>query len=234
MKKYALLTAVFVAFSTFTLAQSLKPENPSPLKDGINQATSDSLVGTHYWYFYATPGSNVVTVRLKQPTTLYGAEMKTVLTVTLTDAKRTWKAVKTLVARPGGSEITFSTDKITKQQTVVVAVSPPNQNLIRMGGDYEVEVSGNVMFNGTASEADPIVRSYDSKVNGYGAMRFLTDGSVIASDGSRGTWRPFDPENGLYTVVVGQFTFSVKYRAGYGLVKPSDQNLIVFQEIRRQ
>lgn len=233
MKKFTSVFAFILAAVICGSAQSLKSDAPFALRDGINRGTSDSLVGTHYWYFYATPGSNVVTVRLKQPTTLYGAEMKTALTVTLTDGKRTWKAVKTLVARPGGSEITFTADKITKQQTVIVAVSPPNQNLIRMGGDYEIEVSGNVMFNGTESEADPIVRSYDSKVNSYGAVRFLADGSVIASDGSRGTWKAFDPENRLYTVVVGAFTFSVKYRAGYGLVKPSDQNLIVFQEIRR-
>lgn len=225
--------AVLLVLSAGISAQSLKSDEPSPLKDGINRATSDSLVGTQYWYFYATPGSNKVTVRLKQASTLYGAQMKTTLAVTLTDAKRTWRATKMLTASPNGAEVSFAADKITKQQTVIVAVAPPNQNLVRMGGDYEIEVTGNVMFNGTASNLDPIVRTYDSKMNAYGATRFLADGSIVAADGTRGSWKAFDPDNGLYTMTIGEFSFSVKYRAGYGLVKPSDQNMIVFQELKR-
>ncbi|NOT46879.1 MAG: hypothetical protein HOP17_03895 [Acidobacteria bacterium] len=233
MKKYyAVLAAIFLT-AICVSAQSLKPDSPFPLKEGINSATSDSLVGTHYWYFYAAPGNSLVTVRLKQPTTLYGAQMKTALTVTLTDAKKTWRSTKVLTASPKGSEITFAADKVMKQQTIIIAVTPPNQNLIRMGGDYEIEVTGSVMFNGTASEADPVVRTYDSKMNSYGATKFLADGTIIASDGTRGTWKSFDPESRLYTVVIGAFSFSVQYRAGYGLVNPSEPNLIIFQEIRR-
>ena len=50
-------------------AQSLKPQDPYPMKAGINQCTSDNLVGTHYWYFYATPGNSRLTVRMRTPTT---------------------------------------------------------------------------------------------------------------------------------------------------------------------
>jgi hypothetical protein len=226
-----LLTVMFLA-SVCVAAQSLKPDAPFPLKEGINRATSDSLVGTHYWYFYAVPGSSTVRVRLKTPTTLYGAQMKTTLTVTLTDAKRTWRSTKFLNATPNGSEISFTADKIAKRQTIVVAVAPPNQNLLRMGGDYEIEVTGNVEFNGETSNEDPVVRTYDSKVNSYGATRFLADGSIIASDGTRGTWKAFDADGRIYNVRIGEFAFSVQYRPGYGLVKPSDPNLIVFQELR--
>lgn len=233
MTKFASVLAFVLMAVSFASAQSLKPDEPFALKDGINRATSDSLVGTHYWYFYAAPGSNRVVVRLKKPTTLYGANMKTVLSVTLTDAKRTWRATKQLVASPNGAEVVFTADKILKQQTVIVAVAPPNQNLLRMGGDYEVEVTGDVMFNGEASEADPIVRTYDSKMSDYGATRFLADGSIIASNGTRGTWKAFDTENRIYTINIGQFRLSAQYRAGYGLVNPSDPNLIVFQEVRR-
>lgn len=233
MKRFAFLTAAIMIAAISISAQSLRSDQPFPMSDGINRGTSDSLVGTHYWYFYATPGSNVLTIRLKTPTTLYGANMNTTLTVTVTDAKRTWKATKLLTARPNGSEITFSADKIVKQQTIIVAISPPNQNLLRMGGDYEIEATGNVMFNSSENEADPIVRSYDSKMNYYGATRFLADGTIVASDGTRGTWTAFDPENRLYSITIGEFKFSAKYRAGYGLVRPSDQNSIIFQEIKR-
>ena len=232
IKTTAVLTALFLA-SVCASAQSLKPDAPHPLRDGINRATSDSLVGTHYWYFYAVPGSSTVKVRLKQPTTLYGSQMKTTLTVTLTDGKRTWRSTKLLTANPNGSEVSFTADKVAKRQTIIVSVAPPNQNLIRMGGDYEIEVTGNVEFNGETSNQDPVVRTYDSKMNSYGATRFLANGSIIASDGTRGTWKAFDPDNRVYSIVIGEFRFSAQYRPGYGLVKPSEPNLIIFQELRR-
>ena len=84
----AILSALFLALE-YASAQSLKPEAPYPLKARINQGTADSLVGTHYWYFFALPGSNRVTVRFK-PTSLYGAAMNNnILTVTLYDEKKT-------------------------------------------------------------------------------------------------------------------------------------------------
>jgi hypothetical protein len=233
MTRFTAFLAITLLITVCASAQSLKPEDPYPLKDGINRGTSDSLVGTHYWYFYAVPGSSTVKVRLKTPTTLYGAQMKTTLTVTLTDAKRTWRSTKLLNATTNGSEISFTADKVAKRQTIVVAVAPPNQNLLRMGGDYEIEVTGNAEFNGETGNGEPIVRTYDSKMNSYGATRFLADGSIIASDGTRGTWKAFDPENRIYTITIGQFRRAVQYRPGYGLVEPGDPNLIVFQELRR-
>lgn len=232
MRELFLFVALFLAAS-YASAQSLKPGDPYPLKSGINQATSDSLVGTQYWYFYATPGSNRLTVRFKNPTTLYGAGMgTTVLTITVADAARSWRIVKTVTSNKNQAETSFTADKIAKRTKVIVAVAPPNQNLVRMGGDYEIEATGDVAF-GEVSSADPIIRTYDSKVNSYGATRFLADGSVVASDGSRGTWKVFDPDNHIYTVQIDTFRWSVQYLPGYGLVKPSEPNMIVFQELRR-
>ena len=219
---------------TFLSAQSLKPDAPAPLKEGINSATSDSLVGTQYWYFYAAPGSSKVVVRLKQSTTLYGAEMRTTLAVTMTDGNRTWRNTKMLTANPNGAEVVFAADKVLKHQKIIISVAPPNQQLIRMGGDYEIEVTGDVSFAEVSVNVDPVIRTYDSKINSYGATRFLADGTIVASDGSQGVWKLFDPENQIYTIVIGQYKDSLQYRAGYGLVKPSDQNLIRFQEVRRR
>lgn len=232
--KYTLSLFAIILAAMSISAQSLKPDTPFPLKVGINSATSDSLVGTHYWYFYANPGSSRVTVRLKQSTALYGAQMKTTLSVTMTDGDRTWRSTKALTANPNGAEVFFSAEKVLKRQKIIVSVAPPNQNLIRMGGDYEIEVTGNVEFAKVSSGSDPAVRTYDSMVNSYGATRFLPDGTIVASDGSQGVWKLFDPDNQIYTVVIGAYKSSVQYRAGYGLVKPSEPNLIVFQEVRRR
>lgn len=200
---------------------------------GINQGTSDSLVGTHYWYFYAAPGNNRLTVRFKQPTTLYGAQPNTALTITLYDEKKTWRTTKIVSTNKNATEATFTAEKVGKKMKIIVSVMPPNQTLIRMGGDYEIEATGDVAFDEVKNAADPIIRTYDSKVNSYGAVKFLADGTVEAANGSRGTWKAFDSENRIYTVLIDTFRFSVQYLPGYGLVNPGEPNTIVFQELRR-
>ena len=234
MRKLGLLLALFLAAGAAS-AQSLKPESPYPLKAGINQGTSDSLVGVHYWYFYATPGTSRITVRLRTPTTLYGAAINNTLTITVRDEKG-GRAVKTVNGSPNGRETTFTAPKVDKRLKIVVSVAPPNQNLIRMGGDYEIEATGDVEFVGATSTADPIVRTYEAKTgrNSYGAAKFFADGTIETSNGYRGTWKAFDPENRIYTVVMNDgFRIPVQYIPGYGLVKPSEPNMIEFQELRR-
>jgi hypothetical protein len=236
MRKLFALFALFLAVGCAS-AQSLKPENPYPLKDGINKGTSDSLVGTHYWYFYAAPGSSVLTVRFKQPTSLYGAQPNTALTITLYDEKRTWRTTKIVSTNKNSSEATFAADKVKAKMKIIVSVSPPNQNLIRMGGDYEIEATGDVQFDEEKSSADPIIRTYDPKTmhysDEYGATKFLADGTVETANGFSGTWRVFDRESRIYAVMIGKIRYSLQYLPGYGLVKPDDPKMIVFQELRR-
>lgn len=231
---FCVLIAFFLLLGGVS-AQSLKPDNPYPLKAGINQGTSDSLIGIHYWYLYATPGSNRLTVRFKQPITLYGTELKNnVLTITVSDEKRTWHLTKTIISKPNASEATFKADNVAKKMKIIVSVAPPNQNLLRMGGDYELEATGDVQFDDVKSATDPIIRTYQSSLNDYGATKFLADGTVQTSGGYNGTWKVFDAENRIYTVQIEGFRFSVQYLPGYGLVKPGDPNgLIMFQELRR-
>lgn len=236
MRKLSIVIALFLAVG-FVSGQSLKPESPYAMKAGINQGTSDSLVGTHYWYFYVTPGSNRLTVRLKNPTTLYGANLSTVLTVTVTDDKKTWKVVKTATSKINASEATFISNKVDKKIKILVSVAPPNQNLIRMGGDYEIEATGDVEFADAKSAADPIVRTYDPKVmhysDSYGAVKFLADGTIQTSNGFSGTWKVFDQQNRIYSVVLGQIRYSLQFIPGSGLVRPGEPSIIEFQELRR-
>lgn len=236
MRKVTLLIAFFV-LAVGVSAQSLKPQSPYPMNVGINQGTSDSLVGTHYWYFYATPGSNTLKVRFKNPTTLYGAQMNTVLTITVTDDKRTWRVTKTVTSNRNQSEASFVAPKVAKRMKILVSVAPPNQNLIRMGGDYELEATGDVDFGEAASAVDPIVRTYDPKVmhysESYGATKFLADGTVVTANGFTGTWKVFDLESRVYTIQIGKIRYSLQYIPGYGLVRPSEPNVIEFQELRR-
>lgn len=237
MRKLSLVITFFIVVGCAS-AQSLKPDSPYPLKAGINQGTSDSLVGAHYWYFFAAPGNSRLTVRFKNPTTLYGTELNNnVLTITVSDEKRTWKVVKTVSSNKNSSEATFKADKVAKMVKIIVSVAPPNQNLLRMGGDYEIEATGAVEFDEASSAIDPIVRTYDPKTmhysEAYGATKFLADGTIETANGFSGTWKVFDRENRIYAVVIGKIRYSLQYLPGYGLVRPGEPNIIEFQELRR-
>lgn len=238
IRKLGLLIIAFFIAVGYASAQSLKPESPYPLKSGINQGTSDSLVGMHYWYFYANPGTHQVTVRFKQSITLYGTELNNnALTITLFDEKRTFRITKVVTSKRNASEATFTSNKLNKKMKIIVSVAPPNQNLLRMGGDYEIEATGDVQFDEVRSAADPIVRTYDPKTmhysEEYGATKFLADGTIETANGFSGTWKVFDRENRIYAVVIGKIRYSLQYLPGYGLVRPSEPNIIEFQELRR-
>src|SRR4029079_2031116 len=118
MRKMIFLLALFAAVGT-AAAQSLKTESPYPLEAGINQGISDSLVGTHYWYYYVTPGYNTLKVRFKSPTTLYGATMNTTLTITVSDDRHTWRVTKQVNANRSTSEATFTSNKVDKRIKVI-------------------------------------------------------------------------------------------------------------------
>ena len=237
MNKLALVIAIFFIVGSAE-AQSLKPEDPYPLQAGINKGTADSLVGTQYWYFYAMPGDSQVKVRFANATALYGASIKnTTLTITLTDNKKTWRNTKVITPQRNQSEATFSADKVKTKMRIIISVAPPNQNLLRMGGDYEIEATGEVQFDEAKSATDPIVRTYEPKVmhysDSYGTTKFLADGTVATANGFKGTWKLFDREHRIYSIEIEGIKYSLQYLPGYGLVKPDEPNAIVFQELRR-
>lgn len=231
MRKFCVLMAFFLAMGCAS-AQSLKSEAPAPLKKGINKGTADSLVGTQYWYFFAGPGNVRLTVRFKSMG-LYGNPMRSTLTVTLYDEKRTWHSTKVIVSDKNAGETTFTAEKLDKRLKTIISVAPPPQGLIRAGGDYEIEATGDVQFDEAKATGDPIIRTFAAMVNSYGATKFLADGTIETSNGLTGRWKVFDPENHIYTVMIEGFQWSVQYLPGYGLVKAGDPSLIVFQELRR-
>ena len=236
MRAFALMAGLMFMVAVSS-AQSLKPDDPYPMKAGINQGTADSFVGAHYWYFYANPGNIQVVVRLGSPKTALGARINTTLTVALTNGERTWRpAIKYVTSQPNQTEATYS-GKITKRTKIVLSVAPPSGTLLRTGGDYEIEATGDVDFGAVTSTADPIIRTYDARTmhysDEYGATKFNADGTVVTANGFTGTWKVFDKESRIYAVQIGRIRYSLQYIPGLGLVRPGEPNTIEFQELRR-
>jgi WD40 repeat protein len=231
-----LFSAITFALLTVAVAsaQSLNVNSPAPLKAGVNVSQTDNFTGTHYWYFYAGPGKVTVHCAFKGGG-LMGNSMNSTLTFTLSDPGRTWQTSKVLVSGSTADtrETTF-TANLKKRQEVILSVAPVANGLVRMGGQYEISISGAVSY-GQDKSGDPIVQTFmqfSGMTKNYGLTKFNANGTVVASDGSTGTWKLFDAASHTYVVVLDGQHLSLIYMPGRGLVSAGDPNNVVFKALK--
>jgi hypothetical protein len=230
--KILLVSALAIILSTPSVwAQSLKPEAPAPLQQGINKSTVDNIVGPQYWYFTAEPGECRVHATLK-PMTLLGNPSRCDLTISLYDTGKTWRTSKVLSSDSKPVDCTI-TGQLKKPTKVLVSVSPPSGGLVRIGGDYELEVTGAVAF-AQASTADPVIGMY-KQMCGFskllGDCKFLADGTIQTTSGATGDWSLFDKGSQTYVInIKGEDRHSLQFIAGRGLV--DEDKTVVFQLLR--
>jgi hypothetical protein len=234
MKRYSFAVMLAVLSVATASAQSLSPNAPAPLKPGINDSQTDNFTGTHYWYFYANPGRVTVHCLFKGGG-LLGSSMNSSLTFTLSDVAQTWQQSKKLVSgsTADARETTF-VGNFKKRTEVVVSVVPVSGGLVRLGGEYQITVGGAVAF-GQAKSGDPIVGTYMQMygmTENIGLTKFKADGTIAAANGFTGTWKLFDPDTHTYTIVINNEHLSLIYRAGIGLVDPSDPNTADFKALK--
>jgi hypothetical protein len=222
---FALLIAAGAAAAT---AQSLDPRNPAPLKPGLNGSMVDSTAGTQYWYFYADPGKVRVFARWVRGQ--FDVGQPAPLDIAVVDESHVPVARRQIAPEKQASEVRIEYP-VRQRAKFIVSIAAPRGSLVRQGGDYELTITGDVDFSDSAApQAEPIVRTYSN--GNFGAVRFDANGTLEAEDGTRGTWRLFDPARKVYVVMVGARRFSVKLMPGQGLVDPADPSAIVFREVR--
>jgi hypothetical protein len=230
MRRFLPCAISFLLAAAPAMAQSLNPKTPAPLQPGINTSTVDNVVGTQYWYFDGLPGEIHVHCNFK-PMSMLGANFQNSINISLSDAAGTWKTPKTLSSDSKITDCTFD-GKLTKPTRVVVTVAPPSGGLVRMGGDYQITVTGAVAF-GAPSSSDPVVGTY-KEMSGYtkdlGDCKFNADGTVVTTSGESGKWKLFDKDSGTYVVdIAGQERATLQFKSGRGLC---DGDSIVFQALR--
>ncbi len=222
---FALLIAAGAAAGS---AQSLDPRSPAPLKPGLNGSMVDSTAGTQYWYFYADPGKIRVLARWVRGQ--FDVGQPAPLDIAVLDESHTPVARRQIAPEKQASEARIEYS-VRQRAKFIVSVAAPRGGLVRQGGDYELTVTGDADFSDSAApHAEPILRTYSNGT--FGAVRFDANGTLEAEDGTRGTWRLFDPARKVYVVTVGARRFSVKLMPGQGLVDPGDPSTIVFREVR--
>ena len=209
-------------------AQSLKLDAPAPLHQGNNQALIDSFVGDHYYYFYAEPG------KFRVAWTFSGAQEGFDV-----GSKPSFAAV--FNPKTAGSQMTHKDGptgvvyegSVTQRTRVLVGVSPVNSKLVRQTTPYIIVVTGNVSFGNASAGPDPIVGIYAQKLMfsgepALGAVKFLANGKILASNGGTGTWAAFDAESGIYTVIIGSHRMTLTLQRGRALVDTGNK-MTVFE-----
>lgn len=231
VKQFAVLALLFGICTSGASAQSLKPDAPTPLKPGINRGLVDALVGPHYWTYTANPGASKVHVSFSAMG-IYGTAPRTTVTVTMSDAANTWHTSKLLTSQGTPVDTTFEGVPKTTSK-IIVKVAPPTNALLRVGGNYEIEVTGAVSFDQAGSTAAPIVGIY-KQLAGYtkplGDCKFTADGKIVTTNGATGDWKLFDENDQIYVVnIEGEERQSLKYVPGRGLL---NNDIINYQLLR--
>jgi len=125
--------------------------------------------------------------------------------------------------------------------TAILELRSSDSALLRNGGDYTITVTGDAVNLAGARAAGPeqIAGTYsvmvcppDFDCQSSLAARFLADGTVMTTDGHIGTWRVFDPDSLIYSVVIGRDRWSLKLVPGRGLFNTRDLAVVVFQAVR--
>lgn len=239
-----LASIAFEAIVSPAQAQSLSPGAATPLTMGENRGTLDCMVGPQYWSFKYQKGPGTLNVRFSSMG-LFGNPTRTTINVIVTDRHQKWTVSRALTST-GPQAVLDMPATFPGPGEAVVELASNGTCLVRAGGDYSITASGpgiDLAGGSAAARApnapDRIVGTYavmvcapDFDCQGSLAIRFAADGAVRTTDGHSGTWTLFDPDAGIYSVVVGGDRWSLKLVPGRGLFNTNDLSVVVFQSVR--
>jgi hypothetical protein len=214
-----IMTAIAIAsvlplMTSFSVnAQSLKVENPAPLKSGVNRAVIDSFGGEQFWSFTATGHFQLSFSRSGAQEGFNIAKCG----VGAVFAPKTPGCKMTFVESPSG---TVFTGDVSQPTRIVVMVEPAKSALVRQTNDYTLEASGAVNYSATTAGAGTpsVVGTYTANLNDLGAAKFTADGKIITTSGANGTWQLFDADTRTYVVVIAGNRMTLTFEPGRGFV----------------
>jgi outer membrane protein OmpA-like peptidoglycan-associated protein len=150
-------------------AQSHDPKSPTPLGPGVNKGNVDNVTGPVYYSFQGGPGRVTMNFGFKS-LGIFGNPLKESLSFDLYENGK-FLSHSVIVSTDKIERIAPSGDlNIPRTFTIYVI---PQQAAIRMGGYYEIEITGAVAF-GAAKSAGAGAKPVDTR---------LTNGPVALTNG---------------------------------------------------
>ena len=226
-----MLTLVSPIFS-----QSLSQRTPTPLAAGENHGTLDNMVGPQFWVFKYLKGPGKVTINFTSMG-LFGNRQNTTIEVVFLDLNGKVIDTKSLTSHGTAAQLELPANFV-HPGTMVVELRPTGMALVRAGGDYSIVLSGPAIDLAGVKAAGPeqVVGTYSMMTCppdfDCQAVRFQANGAVMTADGHTGTWKIFDPDALIYTVVIGRDRWSLKLVPGRGLVNTDDTSIVAFQAVK--
>jgi hypothetical protein len=210
------LALLLLATAVQLAAQSLNFRTPAAVVPGENHGTVDSQVGSHYWSLRYQQGGVNIGVSFTSMG-LYGSPMPATIEFVLHSPDGKVLGTRSLTSNGRTARMDWPW-KFTGPGTAILELRTSSTALLRTGGD--------------AGTYSVMVCAPDFDCQSSLAARFMADGTVMTTDGHRGTWKIFDPDSLIYSVVIGRDRWSLKLVPGRGLFNPRDLSVVVFQAVR--
>jgi outer membrane protein OmpA-like peptidoglycan-associated protein len=133
---------------TSSQGQSFDRQKPAPLGGGINKGNVDSVTGAHYYYFWAGPGHIEIKMAFKEMGVL-GNPYRQALSFDLYLEDGKLLSHNAVVSTANLERLTTPGDLGSRHKVTLAVV--PQTALVRLGGYYEIEVTGAVAFDTLAA-----------------------------------------------------------------------------------
>lgn len=171
------LACVAIVLCTIPVrAQSHDPKSPTPLGPGINKGNVDNVTGPVYYSFQGGPGRVTMNFGFKS-LGIFSNPLKEGLSFDIYENGK-FLSHSVIVSTDKMERIAPSGDVLTPRLFTIYVI--PQQAAIRMGGYYEIEITGAVAF-GAAKAAGEGAKPVDTRLtNGLVA---LTNGPVALTNG---------------------------------------------------
>jgi outer membrane protein OmpA-like peptidoglycan-associated protein len=193
-------------------AQSHDPKSPTPLGPGVNKGNVDNITGAVYYSFLAGPGHVSMNFGFKS-LGLFGNPLKESLSFDIYENGK-FLSDSPVVSTDKLERITLSGDLVTPRQFTIYVIPPAGA--IRLGGYYEIEMTGAVHF-GAAKATGEGAKPVDTRLVQQTGVA-LTNGPVALTNGPVAlTNGPVALTNGQVALTNGQVSL---YDPGITLYHP--------------
>lgn len=157
-------------------AQSHDPKSPTPLGPGINKGNVDNVTGNVYYLFNAGPGKVNMKLGFKS-LGLFGNPLRQELSFDLYENGK-FLSHDIVVSTDKLEQVSLSGDLNSPRRFTLYVI--PQQGAIRLGGYYEIEITGAVMYR-AAKATGAGAKPEDTSLTKSGMS--LTNGPVALTNG---------------------------------------------------
>ena len=181
MKSANTLTAIslLLAMAAASSAQSHDPARPAPMGPGVNKGNVDNKQnGPNYYYFYAGPGHVDLHYAFREMG-VFGNPFRQALSFDLYDDSNKLITHDAIISVDKMEKLSRADDLAVRRKLLLRVISP--STALRLGGYYEIEITGAATFEGNATGAN--VKPEDTALYHSGGPLYKAGAELYKSGG---------------------------------------------------